>query len=556
MEKWEQFLEHEEYERDPRVVIKASDVKAAQKTLDKGMTAEESKRAVDLAHAKKRRELEAAAELEWMTDQAFREWLGIEAPPEGVLDKIAATAGGLSAFIIRLAALRKAGKVIPRWGRVPRWMQEAIVWETENQLSGGADGAGAAMALGLQGIARLPIRTPFKLALESAAFGELAAVHGGDEVDIYINMAIPGTLRGINKIALAARLRGAPSWEEYIGVVKEIENAGQALRAEKGLPPDYVPEPKTVMGLVKNMIAQMSSAQKSQAASERSAFRKTVGETAQKTGVETAVPIEPAPGALGVIRGRPLETTGPLTGREGIKPGDPARTTPAAVTPAGGSAIPEPVAPPLFGSARLPPAPYVPQEGDLIRGDITGIAEVVSVKGNQLKLKMLSEGGNVRESTLESLNKGLASGKVTRVGTSEKATVEPAPKPEAATRVGAGGEVRTYKTRPAAEKYARGFEKERAARGFEKERAEDGLAPLEVVRTDRGWEVREPPGPAVRGGGAVPEPVKAYHGTKAEFGEFDPAFQGSATDAGFLGKAFYFSEWDRRRVPGEGVLLQ
>jgi hypothetical protein len=47
----------------------------------------------------------------------------------------------------------------------------------------------------------------------------------------------------------------------------------------------------------------------------------------------------------------------------------------------------------------------------------------------------------------------------------------------------------------------------------------------------------------VRGGGAVPEPVKAYHGTKAEFGEFDPAFQGSATDAGFLGKAFYFSEW-------------
>jgi len=128
----------------------------------------------------------------------------LEFPPAvTTAEKIADTIGGLSAFIVRLAiTMRLFGPLI---GKAPKAWRQPIVWEIEGQASGAPPGEGAAMAMGLQAVGAIPLPGTKLLALltkfgktstVSAGFAGLAAAQGADEVDIYINAAIPWAFGG------------------------------------------------------------------------------------------------------------------------------------------------------------------------------------------------------------------------------------------------------------------------------------------------------------------------------------------------------------------------
>ena len=189
--------------------------------------------------------------------RAFQRMVGV---PEADTTKetISDAVGGLVAFIVKLALIKKAGGKIDRLQRLPAHYQSAIIWEIENQSSGGPLGRGAAMALGLAGIARLKnVRPGIRIALESASFGGLAALHGEDEVDLYIALAIPFALRANKgreavgrllrgdklksmRIALADKMRRSTNDAEFAEAVELVEAVAKEVRKENGYPDTYV----------------------------------------------------------------------------------------------------------------------------------------------------------------------------------------------------------------------------------------------------------------------------------------------------------------------------
>jgi hypothetical protein len=152
-------------------------------------------------------------------------------PPQNASEIAADSLGGLTSFLIRLAAVRK----VTPGGAFPKWAREPIVWEIENSLSGqGHPGEGAAMAFMLQGIGKLPTGTPLKVAAESTAFGGLQAIQGADPTSMLVGMMIPPAMRGVNTVKRRweRRVLEAKDMEEVARVMEEME-AFVRLEAER-----------------------------------------------------------------------------------------------------------------------------------------------------------------------------------------------------------------------------------------------------------------------------------------------------------------------------------
>lgn len=191
-----------------------------------------------------------------------REVLGADVPAVTVPEKIAETVGGLAAFITELALTRRAAGGISRAAGVrlesiPAVLREPMIWEIQNQLSGGPTGEGALMALGLQGVAALPIKTAFKVAIESGGFAGLAKLQGADEVDIYINAAIPPFLRGMGAIraGLAKQMRGAKTPEEAVKIAEDAKRVGDTAKKEQGIPAEREPTWDEILNALKDQEA-------------------------------------------------------------------------------------------------------------------------------------------------------------------------------------------------------------------------------------------------------------------------------------------------------------
>lgn len=225
--------------------------------------------------------------------RAFQQMVGV---PEAdtVPEKAADATGGLVAFIVKLALLKKAGGKVPALQRLPAHYQSAVIWEIENQSSGGPLGQGAAMALGLAGIAKLKgVRPSIKLALESVSFGALAGIHGEDEVDVYIAMAIPAALRANRgriaageflrgskladmKKALANKMRSASNDAEFAEAVELVEAVAKQVRKEQGYTNDYVLSEQEITANLKDFRESMSETDKNVRAQKILSFRQNM----------------------------------------------------------------------------------------------------------------------------------------------------------------------------------------------------------------------------------------------------------------------------------------
>jgi hypothetical protein len=144
---------------------------------------------------------------------------------ETIPEKVADVGSGVAGFIANLAATKK---VFPG-------MPEALAWETQNQVTGGLPGTGAAMAgtLGVVGKSSMPAAA--KIATESAIFGGLAAAEGGDAEDIAIAAAIPATLGGARAGKRALRKRAAA--KELASDKAVLEQAIAEQRAKEPVAP-------------------------------------------------------------------------------------------------------------------------------------------------------------------------------------------------------------------------------------------------------------------------------------------------------------------------------
>lgn len=107
-------------------------------------------------------------------------------PADTLGEKIVDTGAGLTAMLAHLALLKKAMPTAPA----------PVLWEIQNEATGGVPGEGAAMAGILHGVNKLPVGPLAKVGIESTLFGGLAAAEGGETEDIAINAAVPVVLGG------------------------------------------------------------------------------------------------------------------------------------------------------------------------------------------------------------------------------------------------------------------------------------------------------------------------------------------------------------------------
>lgn len=109
-------------------------------------------------------------------------------PRKDKYELAADVAAGLSSFVVQLALLKKI---------MPSNTPDAIVWEAQNQITGGTPGEGAAMRLTLGQIGKIPTgKLSGKLAkvgLESSLFAGYSYLLGGDLDEIIISAMIPVT---------------------------------------------------------------------------------------------------------------------------------------------------------------------------------------------------------------------------------------------------------------------------------------------------------------------------------------------------------------------------
>lgn len=107
-------------------------------------------------------------------------------PPAEVSERVTDVAAGLTAFIAQLALTKKI---------LPKGTPDPVIWEIQNQATGGIPGQGAAIRLTLGQIGRIPTGTlPGKLGkvgLESGLFASYTAALGGNAENIIISGLIP-----------------------------------------------------------------------------------------------------------------------------------------------------------------------------------------------------------------------------------------------------------------------------------------------------------------------------------------------------------------------------
>ena len=107
-------------------------------------------------------------------------------PAEGFAEKTVDVGAGLASFVAQLVITRKA---------LPAGTPEAIVWEVQNQLSGGIPGQGAAMRATLGQVGKIPtssvIGKGVKVGAESTLFAGVTAASGGNAEDIIVSALIP-----------------------------------------------------------------------------------------------------------------------------------------------------------------------------------------------------------------------------------------------------------------------------------------------------------------------------------------------------------------------------
>ncbi len=136
---------------------------------------------------------------------------------QGFKDKAADVIGGVTGFVAQLALLKKAFPGVP----------EPIVWELQNEATGGTPGKGvvsyatfnAAGRLGntlsgkiaAKGVLGKLGRTAAKIAPQSAAMGGLTAAEGGSAEDIAISAGIPVGLAAIGAMKTAGRAAIEPT---------------------------------------------------------------------------------------------------------------------------------------------------------------------------------------------------------------------------------------------------------------------------------------------------------------------------------------------------------
>lgn len=107
-------------------------------------------------------------------------------PAKTIAEKGTDVAAGLTAFIGQLALTRKV---------LPKGTPEPVIWEVQNQLTGGVPGQGMAMRLALGGIGKIPVGSGkgkiAKVVLESGLFSGTTALMGGSKEDIIVAALIP-----------------------------------------------------------------------------------------------------------------------------------------------------------------------------------------------------------------------------------------------------------------------------------------------------------------------------------------------------------------------------
>jgi len=114
-------------------------------------------------------------------------------PAQTISEKATNVVSGLATFIAQLAITKKI---------LPKKTPDPIVWEVQNQLTGGLPGHGVAIRSGLGYIGKIPTGSIAgkiaKVAAESGLFAGITAAEGGKGEDIIISALIPAVFNAWN----------------------------------------------------------------------------------------------------------------------------------------------------------------------------------------------------------------------------------------------------------------------------------------------------------------------------------------------------------------------
>lgn len=128
-------------------------------------------------------------------------------PPETWAERGIDMTAGVAAIAAQIALLREV---------VPTGTSESIIWEIQNQLSGGKPGMGAVYGATMGGIAKLPATELGKTTAESAAFYSLARIEGATPSEALKRAAIPAALRGVSALRRGIKYRGVETEPQII----------------------------------------------------------------------------------------------------------------------------------------------------------------------------------------------------------------------------------------------------------------------------------------------------------------------------------------------------
>ncbi len=144
-------------------------------------------------------------------------------------EKAADIVGGLSAFILKVAAARR---MLPKgWLVKHPHLGEALAWEASNLGTGVPVGHGALMSRTLGLISSIKTGSFWgeagKMGMTSSGFAALTAITGGKMDDIILNALIPPALSGLRgfpefKSRAKQKMANARSLEEHLDAVTEI----------------------------------------------------------------------------------------------------------------------------------------------------------------------------------------------------------------------------------------------------------------------------------------------------------------------------------------------
>ncbi|MHC4354628.1 MAG: hypothetical protein ACYS0H_18145, partial [Planctomycetota bacterium] len=109
-----------------------------------------------------------------------------QGPPQGKIEKGADVVGGISKFVAQVALLKKA---------MPAGTPSAVIWETQNLMTGGVPGQGMVMRNMLGVMGSIPLAGPggkaLKVTGESALLGSVTGLMGGSDEDVVVSWMIP-----------------------------------------------------------------------------------------------------------------------------------------------------------------------------------------------------------------------------------------------------------------------------------------------------------------------------------------------------------------------------